>query len=174
MHTYIRTGLIQCRLLPGSEEICHLGRFLKEKWTPGRELAFVVQEKHHGRDAESIAITPIVIDRLIAQRRFSLEKISVRLSSKLAVTEIYLSVGDKGLHIISRFPRSLLESEGVRESKSLRLVKDFQAHASSIANSSHSIFRDPPRYPPLYQLYIKTMGWPDCQLKIAPTTVGTA
>jgi len=117
VHAHIRTGQIQCRLLPESEEICQLGKFLKEKRMPGRELAFVVQEQHRGRHANSIAITPIVIDRMIGQRRFSLERISIRLSSKLAVTEMFLSIRDGELYMISRFPRSLLENEGVRESK---------------------------------------------------------
>jgi len=117
VHAHISSRQIHCRLLPESEEICQLGRFLKEKRVPGREIAFIVQEKHHGRHANSIAITPVVIDRMIGQRLFRMERISVRLSSKLAVTEMFLSIRENELYTISRFPRSLLENEGVRESK---------------------------------------------------------
>ena len=56
---------------------------------------------------------------MIRQRRSNLGKITIELSSKVAVTEIFLSAKDGELFTISRFPRSLLEDEGVRESMRL-------------------------------------------------------
>lgn len=112
----IDAGHIHCRLLPQSDEICELGKLLRAKMLPGRNHAFVIQEKHCGHDAKTVEISPDVIDRMIGQRRFRLGKITIQLSSKLAETEIYLSVTPGELCMISKFPRSLLEDEGVSES----------------------------------------------------------
>lgn len=109
----------------------------------GRSPTFIVQEKHRGRHAKSVKIEPIVIDRMIGQRRFNLGKIALRLSSKLAVSEIFFSVMDGGLFTISRFPRSLLEDEGVRES----MYRDYLGRLSNavlVANSIRVIIRNPP------------------------------
>lgn len=115
-HTKPCTGEIHCRLLPESEEIYELGKLLREKMMPGRNPAFIIQEKYRGQDAISVEISPAVIDRMIGGRRFNLGRITISLSSKLAVTEMFLSVNQGELLPISRFPRSLLEDEGVRES----------------------------------------------------------
>ncbi|KAL8689851.1 MAG: hypothetical protein Q9218_004571 [Villophora microphyllina] len=109
------TGEIHCRLLPESDEISELGKLLREKMVPGRNPAFIIQEKHRGQNAESREITPAVIDRMIGRRRFNLGRITIHLSSKLAVTEMFLTVNPGELHPISGFPRSLLQDEGVRE-----------------------------------------------------------
>ncbi|KAL8723905.1 MAG: hypothetical protein Q9181_007090 [Wetmoreana brouardii] len=114
--SYECKGEIHCRLLPESEDICELGKFLRDKMVPGHNPAFVVQEKYRGQNAESIEITSTVIDGMIGKRRFNLGKITISLSSKLAVTEIFLSVNQGELLNISKFPRSLLEDEGIRES----------------------------------------------------------
>ncbi|KAL8635069.1 MAG: hypothetical protein Q9228_007406 [Teloschistes exilis] len=113
--TYECKGEIHCRLLPESVEISELGKLLGERMAPGRNPAFIIQEKHSGQNAESREITPAAIDRMIGRRRFSLGKITLRLSSKLAVTEMFLTVNPGELLIISGFPRSLLQDEGVRE-----------------------------------------------------------
>ncbi|KAI4204204.1 MAG: hypothetical protein LQ350_001395 [Teloschistes chrysophthalmus] len=113
--TYECKGEIHCRLLPESKEISELGKLLSEKMAPGRNPAFIIQEKHSGQNAESREITPAAISGMIGRRRFSLGKITLTLSSKLAVTEMFLTVNPGELLIISGFPRSLLQDEGVRE-----------------------------------------------------------
>ena len=161
-------GQIQCRFLAESEEIRELGRFLKEQRIAGRDLAFVIQEKYRGWQATSIKLDPLVIDRMIGQRRFNLGKITIKLSSKLAVSEIYFSVKDEGLFIISRFPRSLLEDEGIRES--MKILENPYRIATFTTNHVHVI----PRNPPNHELYIKTMGWENCESENSPAAMDTA
>ena len=161
-------GQIQCRFLAESEEIRELGRFLKEQRIAGRDLAFVIQEKYRGWQATSIKLDPLVIDRMIGQRRFNLGKITIKLSSKLAVSEIYFSVKDEGLFIISRFPRSLLEDEGIRES--MKIPENPHRITSFTTNHVHVI----PTIPPNHELYIKTMGWENCESENSPAAMDTA
>ncbi|KAL9606732.1 MAG: hypothetical protein Q9179_000088 [Wetmoreana sp. 5 TL-2023] len=115
-NSYQCKGEIHCRFLPESDEIYELGKFFKEKMVPDRNPAFIIQEKHRAQEAEATEITPYVIDRMIGKRRFYLGKITISLSSKLAVTEIFLSFNHGALFNISKFPRSLLEDEGIRAS----------------------------------------------------------
>ncbi|KAL8726779.1 MAG: hypothetical protein Q9181_005928 [Wetmoreana brouardii] len=92
------------------------GKLFKERMVPDRNPAFIIQEKHRAQEAKAIEITPAAIDRMIRKRRFYLDKITINLSSKLAVTEIFLTFNHWALFNISKSPRSLLEDEGIRES----------------------------------------------------------
>lgn len=81
------------------------------------ELYFIIQEEHRGQHAEQASITMDVIERMIRRRQFKMKSVSVRLSNKLAYTEILLHMGPGDVYPISRFPRSLLQDEDSKESQ---------------------------------------------------------
>ena len=76
----------------------------------------MIQEVHRENSAESAAISSDVIERMIRQGQFSMSKITLQLSSKLAETEISLCLSNAETYTISRFPRSLLQDEDYKRS----------------------------------------------------------
>ena len=90
---------------------------MRNRMQPGYDLFFVIQERDRGRDAKQAFITPDVIERMIRKCQFKMSIIRVELSTQLAITEISLRFGPDDNYPISRFPRSLLQDEGSRESQ---------------------------------------------------------
>lgn len=98
---------------------------MKDRLQLGHDLYFVVQEEHRGYDAEQITLTSEVIERMIRNSQFKMNKVTVELSTKLATTEILLCLGKGSKFPISKFPRSLLQDEDARDtSKSSWLLPD--------------------------------------------------
>ena len=56
-----------------------------------------------------------VIERMIRQSQFKIGKITVQLSSKFSEFGISLDFGDGEPFFISRFPRSLMQDDDIRE-----------------------------------------------------------
>ncbi|KAL9047302.1 MAG: hypothetical protein Q9214_000088 [Letrouitia sp. 1 TL-2023] len=113
-------GNILCRLPPDSMEIGELGRFMKDKVHihRGHIPYFTIQEEHRGEQATRVFITPDIIDRMIQNHQFSMGRIDIKLSSKLATTEIFMCLSEGEYFPISRFPRSLCLDEDSGESRS--------------------------------------------------------
>ena len=111
------TGQIHCRLLPDTKELSELGKLLKEKLRNYKDLYFIIQEQHRGQQAKQITVTSELIERMVWKRQFKSANIDVKLSDKIAITEMYLCFGAEGSFPISRFPRSLLQDENMRESE---------------------------------------------------------
>lgn len=110
-------GQILCRLPPDSRDVSELGRFLKGKLQHDREPYFVIQEKHRGQHAKQLIMSLDVVERMISQSQFKMGNITIHLSSKIAETEIFLCLKDGEPHSISRFPRSLLLDEDIKDSR---------------------------------------------------------
>ena len=115
-------GNIHCRLLEDSQEISELGKLLRNKSERGKELFFVIQEEHRGRHAKKVCITNDVIERMVRKCQFKMSGIIVEHSNQLAITEILLDFGNTDIYPISRFPRSLLQDEVSRTSKSKHFI----------------------------------------------------
>ena len=81
----------------------------------GDEPYFVIQEKYFEHQAMKIIMSVDIIERMIRQSRFKMGKITVQLSSRLSETEMSLYLGDGAPFLISRFPRSLVQDDDVRE-----------------------------------------------------------
>ena len=111
-------GNLHCRLLEDSQEVCELGKLLRNKMQHGSYLFFVVQEEHRGRHAKQVCITNDVIERMVRKCQFKMSSILVELSNQLANTEILLHFGANDKYPISRFPRSLLQDDDFKPSQS--------------------------------------------------------
>ena len=105
------TGHIHCRLLPDSQEICELGRFLQGKMQLRQGLYFVGREQNAKSEPQYFKFTSNDVENMIRQRRFKSSQVNMRLSNKLAMVEIALFLGSGDSYPISLFPRSLLEDE---------------------------------------------------------------
>ena len=104
-------------MLPDTKELSELGKLLKEKLQSCKDLCFIIQEQYWGQQAKQITITSELIERMVWKRQFKLANIDVKLSDKIAITEMFLRFGAEGSFPISRFPRSLLQDEILRESE---------------------------------------------------------
>lgn len=82
----------------------------------GNNLQFVIQEVYREAFSESAIISSGVIERMIRHGQFNMSRITVQLSSQLAVTRISLCLDDNESYTISRFPRSLLQDEDYKRS----------------------------------------------------------
>ena len=109
-------GQIRCRLPKDSKEISELGKFMRNKMQSGGELYFAIQEEHRSQGAKRACLSIDVIERMVYNRQFKMDKVSIFLSTKLASTEILLHMGPGDVYPISRFPRSLLNGEDTKES----------------------------------------------------------
>lgn len=85
---------------------------IREEHTP----YFTIQEEHRGEQAMQTFITPDIIDRMIQNGHFSMGRVEIKLSSKVATTEILMCLTKGEYFPISRFPRSLLLDEDSGES----------------------------------------------------------
>ena len=70
-------GHIHCRLLPESKELCELGKFMKQRWQSGQDPYFVIQDEHRGQEARQIDMTHEIIERMIRNRQFKMETITL-------------------------------------------------------------------------------------------------
>ena len=84
----MRLGHIHTRLPPDGEELCEVGRFLKDKMSLRNGVCFVVQKEFRGQQSEYVAITSDVIDRMVKQSQFKLNKVDVQLTNMLVTSEI--------------------------------------------------------------------------------------
>ena len=82
----------------------------------GRNLRFVIQEDYREAFPESAVISTDVVERMIRLGQFSMNRITVQLSSQLATTTISLCLDNGESYTISRFPRSLLQDEDLKKS----------------------------------------------------------
>lgn len=106
-----RIGRICCRLPQPSLEIQELGKFLKNKLENG-DLTFLVTEKYREeRTISSVSLTSDVVNGMIKEFYFDVNRMTVTVTSKLSQTEIFLSFGKDDCFPISRFPRSLFSDE---------------------------------------------------------------
>ncbi|PLB46500.1 hypothetical protein P170DRAFT_457118 [Aspergillus steynii IBT 23096] len=115
-------GNILSRLPWGSEQIHHLGEaFLQRsknmfnRGDSSHQAYFVIRERRREKDSQFYFIDEQVIGSMIRDGQFSMSKVEVRLTRRMAETEISLCLdGDRHqptYYPISGFPRCLLEDE---------------------------------------------------------------
>lgn len=78
---------------------------------------FMIREKNKQLSTERATLDSNVIDRMIRQCSYKMKSITLQLSTKLAMTEIFLFLNEEEIFPISRFPRSLLEDMDHQESQ---------------------------------------------------------
>jgi hypothetical protein len=103
-------------MVPGNDDISRLGKhlkFLAMKWQP----YFVIQEEHRSQQAERVLISQDVIETMISSCRFKMKLFSVKVSTRLAVSEILLSLTSNEMYHISHFPRSFLQDDSYNTGK---------------------------------------------------------
>lgn len=89
-----------------------LGKFFKRKAVEGTRPYFLFTEQGRtGLMANSQELTIDTIERMTHSGQFELARAQVRVSSKLAFSEIILSFGGGDAYPISGFPRSLIDGE---------------------------------------------------------------
>jgi hypothetical protein len=68
-----------------------LGKHMKLRATRSRtDPYFIIQEEHNSDAAQRLPIAHDVIERMIRERQFGMRAVSVKLSNRLAVNEIFL------------------------------------------------------------------------------------
>lgn len=116
------TGNILCRFPPGSEEISKLGEALRKRSTDAynqqaadHDSYFVILERWKEDEAQKTVIGAPVVDKMMRDAQFSFSQVTLRLSKRIAETNIALCFTDRSsepiFYPISGFPKHLLEEE---------------------------------------------------------------
>lgn len=116
----IVSGSIFCRFAPSSSEIRSLGEALRKRSRSAynrnysqHNPYFVIQERRMEHSARQIVLSPDVIERMIIDGIFSMDKIHIPLSDTRVETEIRFCFGDRPeepvFYPISGFPRCFME-----------------------------------------------------------------
>lgn len=103
-------GHINCRLIPGSDDICRLGKhlkFLAAKSPP----YFLIQEEHRSDSAERTLISLDVIEAMIYSKKFRMKLFTAHLTTRGSVTEIFMAFDPERVFHISHFPRALIHDD---------------------------------------------------------------
>ncbi|KAH0545442.1 hypothetical protein FGG08_000443 [Glutinoglossum americanum] len=104
--TFSCQGSIRCRFIPGTEQVKHLGEYLRSfRQKPYFHICEPAETDIPPKKAE---ISDKVIDRMVLRNKFELPAVEVRGSSSQAITEISIFLATR-LIPISGFPRSLTE-----------------------------------------------------------------
>jgi predicted acylesterase/phospholipase RssA len=115
------TGRFECRFAPHSSELKSLGETLRRRSRDAhRQLRaehnpyFVICERRDGLDKSAQhVLEPDIIDRMINEGIFAMNRIKVTLSSRRAETEMFFCLGDQPKDVIwypiSGFPRFLID-----------------------------------------------------------------
>ena len=126
----------------------------------------MIQEVYRESLWESAVISSDVIERMIRQGQFSMSRITVQISSKLAATKISLCLDDVETYTISRFPRSLLQEDNYKRGL---LLFHFR-WGSLLTISLPSCVRNPQK--PQQEFW--SMGQQNTESTDSPQALGTA
>jgi hypothetical protein len=120
------SGCIHCRFPDESLELRLLGKHFQELQSTKFSPHFLITEQHQEHHGATAVISKEVITAMIQESTFNIEKLTIRLSSKLAKTTISLCISkDSEPFPISGFPRHLVTEEltgGKRLVKSICLA----------------------------------------------------
>ncbi|PKY01131.1 hypothetical protein P168DRAFT_329858 [Aspergillus campestris IBT 28561] len=121
-------GNILSRFPNNSEQILYLGQAFKQRSSSmfnlghrDHEPYFLIREKRRERDAQMYLVKHKTISDMMQHGTFSMNKVEVRLTQRMAETEIlFCPEGDRShptYYPISGFPRCLLDEEVASPSK---------------------------------------------------------
>lgn len=105
---------IQCKFPSASQEIRHLGEYLKNFTTRNFEPYFIIGEKGSTSEPIKIIITQPLIQRMMMNASFEVDPVHIPISSESAITTISLSIVDGEEISISGLPRALLAKKMVK------------------------------------------------------------
>lgn len=109
----IREVEIHCKFPSASQEIRHLGEYLKNFTTKDFQPYFVIGEKGSNSEPIKVMISQPLIQRMMMNASFEVEPKPISHSTESAITTISLSIADGEELPISGFPRSLLAKKTV-------------------------------------------------------------
>ena len=128
---------IQCKFLSASQEIRHLGEYLKNCTTRNFQPYFVIGEQSSTSEPIKIIITQPLIQRMIMNASFEVEKRLIPVSSESAITTISLSILDGEEIFISGFPRALFKKV-VKGNRPSPTISRYLIFCASVALSPSS------------------------------------
>ncbi|KAF1991096.1 hypothetical protein K402DRAFT_436349 [Aulographum hederae CBS 113979] len=108
---WVAEGRIVCRL-QNTRDIFQLGRFFQERRQENHShLMFIIKEQDKAARREHLVeITDALIYRMINKGTFEIPT-TIHVSSRLAMSEIWLSMSQEHVFPISGFPRCLFDDE---------------------------------------------------------------
>lgn len=110
----IREVEIHCKFPSASQEIRHLGEYLKNFTTKNFQPYFIIGEKGSTSEPTKVIISQPLIQRMMMNASFEVEFMLIPLSSESAITTISLSIVDGEELPISGLPRALLAKKAVK------------------------------------------------------------
>lgn len=78
---------------------------------------FMIREKNNELSTTRVTLNSDVVDQMIRDSSYRMKSITVQVSNKLAMTEMFLCLNEEEIFPISRFPRSLLDGMEHQESQ---------------------------------------------------------
>ena len=117
---------IQCKFPSASQEIRHLGEYLKNCTTRNFQPYFIIGEQSSTSEPIKIIITQPLIQRMIMNASFEVEPIQIPVSSESAITTISLSILDGEEISISGLPRALLAKKVVKGNRPSPAISRYQ------------------------------------------------
>ncbi len=110
----IREAEIHCKFPSASQEIRHLGEYLKNFTTWNFRPYFIIGEQSSTSEPIKITITQPLIERMMMNASFEVDPVLIPVSSESAITTISLSIVDGEEISISGLPRALLAKKVVK------------------------------------------------------------
>lgn len=117
---------IQCKFPSASQEIRHLGEYLKNCTTRNFQPYFVIGEQSSTSEPIKIIITQPLIQRMIMNASFEVEPVHIPVSGESAITTISLSILDGEEISISGLPRALLAKKVVKGNRASPAIRRYQ------------------------------------------------
>lgn len=106
-------GSIQCRFVPGSQNVRNLGTYLRDCNSDKHSPYFIIEEKYRENLAEKVPIGPQVIDEMMRDGKFQMQQLKFVISRHHATSNIKICLKETPKKKkdwsfpISKFPRTL-------------------------------------------------------------------
>jgi hypothetical protein len=100
------TGYIMCRLPNDSIEVRELGILLRDR--SGGDRRFVVEERFKESTPQHFEITSAVLENMIMNSQFEMNRVMIRFSNKHVVVKASLFFKEGEQYDLSGFPRCLV------------------------------------------------------------------
>ena len=130
----IHVARIRCKFPSGSLEIRRLGEYFRNATSQHFHPYFDIGEKNSRSEPLKVFIKQPLIEGMLMEALFGIDKVQIPVSSELAVTTIALSLVDGEMFPISGFPRALLAT-GVPRSNLARLALGRQMKLTGLFGS---------------------------------------
>ena len=135
----IREAEIHCRFPSASQEIRHLGEYLKNFTTWNFRPYFIIGEQNSTLEPIKIIITQPLIERMMMNASLDVDPVLIPVSSESAITTISLSIVDGEEISISGFPRALLAKKLVKGNRASPAISRYQMLIIALRQHYHHL-----------------------------------